>query len=401
LDLEQDNYVLIDTVDAGTFYYEDDGLENLREYHYFIVATDGVHNSQPSVNVYVTPRDNIAPATPTNLACEVIDNGVDPVYVSLTWTRSVDDPLYQTGEPDGTSPLGGGVVARPFNRPDGVAARPAPGGVYSGTDGADTAALLTAGDSAGGIGTSAPVTGGVTAFPFSNKEGDAAKMKAEERVYNPGTPNIPNTGRRLWAGDGLDGGAGDVEDYQIRKNTQFIYCYPDTVGNDVEYIDWEVSYGNEYYYYVAAKDSENFSPGAGPVIADMTQIPEDYLKAPWLAGTPTAGDISSRTGVPGTSENLKEMGWGASGAGKRSKVITCKPNPITGTATFTINLAAGGPARLDVYDISGRRVATVLDRNVTAGGDSVTWTPSVAAGIYVYVFEAGGRHYVGKVAVAR
>jgi hypothetical protein len=112
-------------------------------------------------------------------------------------------------------------------------------------------------------------------------------------------------------------------------------------------------------------------------------------------------DIAARPGAPGAFEKFAETGFGASGAEKRSKVITCKPNPVMGTATFTINLAAGGPARLDVYDISGRRVATVLDRAVSAGGDSVTWTPTVTAGIYVYVLEARGQQYLGKVAVVR
>ncbi|MGD8719585.1 MAG: T9SS type A sorting domain-containing protein [Candidatus Zixiibacteriota bacterium] len=398
-DLEQDNYLLIDTVAAGTFYYEDDNLDNLREYHYYIVATDGVHNSQPSVNVYVVPRDNIAPAAPTNLACNIVDDGGDPVHVVLSWTRSVDDPLYSEGLPGDTSP--DGVVARPFNRPDGTAARPVPGGVASGAGGADTAALLAAGDSAGRNGASAPVAGGTAAFPLSDKEGDAAKAKVDERVFNPGAPGIPNKSRRLWAGGDLDGGANDVENYQIMKNAATIDYYPDTQGNDVEYVDWNVSYGNMYYYSVAARDSENYSPAAGPVTADLTQIPEDYITFPGEADAPTTPGLAARTGVPGASEKINETGFGASGAEKRSKVVTCKPNPVTGTATFTINLKAGGPARLDVYDISGRRIATVLDRAVSAGGDSVTWTPTVAAGIYVYVLEAEGRHYVGKVAVAR
>jgi hypothetical protein len=142
-------------------------------------------------------------------------------------------------------------------------------------------------------------------------------------------------------------------------------------------------------------DSENSSTTCGPLVVDLTNVGDptgfDYIAAPF--GTDFGpGSIASPTG---------EVGFGASGAEKRSKVITCKPNPVTGTATFTINLATGGPANLDVYDVSGRKVATVLDRNVTAGGDSVTWRPTVAAGIYVYVLEADGRHYVGKVAVAR
>jgi hypothetical protein len=193
---------------------------------------------------------------------------------------------------------------------------------------------------------------------------------------------------------------GDVVTYNIWKNTYSFYYYPDMPGNDVEYVDWDVSYGNIYYYTIYALDGEpNYSEGAGPVIADLTQIPggDSVLAGAW---SPTGRDAVYNPYAGGASAPTVEAGWGASRT-KTSRVITCKPNPVTGTATFTITLPKPSRVTLNVYDLAGRKVDTVLDGPVPAGGEAVTWTPAVPNGIYLYRLETPARTYAGRVAVAR
>ena len=49
------------------------------------------------------------------------------------------------------------------------------------------------------------------------------------------------------------------------------------------------------------------------------------------------------------------------------------PNPFTIDTTFDIDLESQARTTLDVFDVRGRRVATVIDRIMPAGGHTVTW----------------------------
>jgi len=234
---------------------------------------------------------------------------------------------------------------------------------------------------------------------LGDKQGEVAKAKRAEKVETPRLyrPSVP----RLWSGkdSGFDGGAGDVVTYKILKDSQFIYCYPDTTGNDVEYIDWDVSYGNLYYYTIYAEDGEpNSSEGAGPVIADLTNLPGDgcVIAAPW---SPYGADIGYNPyAAPNVSAPAVESGWGASGV-KISRVITCKPNPVTGTAPFTITLPSPSRVRLDIYDLSGRSVETLLDKYGASSYEQVEWHPTLSPGIYIYQLTTPASLYSGKVVI--
>jgi hypothetical protein len=66
------------------------------------------------------------------------------------------------------------------------------------------------------------------------------------------------------------------------------------------------------------------------------------------------------------------------------------PNPFAQTATIEFSLPQSGHAHLEVFDVTGRRVATLLDRVMESGAHRVTWDASgVASGTYVYRLRAG------------
>jgi hypothetical protein len=64
------------------------------------------------------------------------------------------------------------------------------------------------------------------------------------------------------------------------------------------------------------------------------------------------------------------------------------PNPFAGATTLRFVLPGSGHARLVVYDVAGRRVATLLDRALPAGGYEARWDgrhhsgAAAAAGVY-------------------
>ena len=160
-------FLHIATVTSPTFYYVDEGLENLREYKYYVVATDlsETYKSQRSVIVSAAPHDNIPPAPPTNFAGDVIEDGTGNVYIHLSWDLSFDDPYYSGGQPGDGSPAVANVYA-PAPTPAASGIRPA-GAVASVYAGNDSPIAESFRASAGP---------GLTSFPLSEKEGEALKV---------------------------------------------------------------------------------------------------------------------------------------------------------------------------------------------------------------------------------
>ncbi len=68
------------------------------------------------------------------------------------------------------------------------------------------------------------------------------------------------------------------------------------------------------------------------------------------------------------------------------------PNPFNPSTTFRFSLETPGRARLDVFDISGRRIATLVDEDKDAGRHEVVWRPrDLASGMYFSRFTVGGK----------
>ena len=71
------------------------------------------------------------------------------------------------------------------------------------------------------------------------------------------------------------------------------------------------------------------------------------------------------------------------------------PNPFNPVTNFTYKLPASQVVNITVYDISGRKICTLVNDTVSQGDHSVSWTGvddhghNVASGVYVYRMTAG------------
>jgi hypothetical protein len=78
---------------------------------------------------------------------------------------------------------------------------------------------------------------------------------------------------------------------------------------------------------------------------------------------------------------------------ERTTLLGNYPNPAVGSTTIEVRVAEPGPVRLEVYDLLGRKVSTLLNREMMPGTYQVEWTRSetaqLAAGTYIYRLEAG------------
>ena len=78
------------------------------------------------------------------------------------------------------------------------------------------------------------------------------------------------------------------------------------------------------------------------------------------------------------------------------------PNPVRTRATLALALPAAGPVRVDVFDLTGRRVATLADETRPAGASSVTFDATgLGSGVYLVRLTAQGQTRTRAVSVVR
>ena len=66
------------------------------------------------------------------------------------------------------------------------------------------------------------------------------------------------------------------------------------------------------------------------------------------------------------------------------------PNPFNPTTKITFNISRTGLSRLEVFDISGKLISTIFDRNIQAGTQSVEFNAAgLSSGIYFYRLTSG------------
>ena len=66
------------------------------------------------------------------------------------------------------------------------------------------------------------------------------------------------------------------------------------------------------------------------------------------------------------------------------------PNPFNPTTTIRYELAKDGAATLNIYDLNGRELATLVNKVQSAGMHEVVWNPAnYPSGIYFYRLKAG------------
>jgi hypothetical protein len=83
------------------------------------------------------------------------------------------------------------------------------------------------------------------------------------------------------------------------------------------------------------------------------------------------------------------------------------PNPFNGDTVISFDLPQDGPARLSVYNLTGQKVATIVDGSLAAGHHQLRWDSRaddgrhLALGVYFYRLEALQSTRTGKLLLLR
>ena len=81
--------------------------------------------------------------------------------------------------------------------------------------------------------------------------------------------------------------------------------------------------------------------------------------------------------------------------------LKLKRNPVSGVARVSFSLPRASNVKLEVYDRSGRRLATIISGYLAAGAHTANWdTRSVPAGVYFIRLATGDKTQTAKVMVS-
>lgn len=126
------------------------------------------------------------------------------------------------------------------------------------------------------------------------------------------------------------------------------YVFADYIDGRVWYIDPDVNPGTLHLIEDTSLNVAAFGADAEGELYFST------FNGPIYRFTDTASDVPSRTPSIGALRAVH-------------------PNPFHANATMEFSLAKASRAALEVFDVRGKRVAKVLDRNVPAGDHTAVW----------------------------
>ena len=87
---------------------------------------------------------------------------------------------------------------------------------------------------------------------------------------------------------------------------------------------------------------------------------------------------------------------------ERGALLTNYPNPFAGETTLQFTTTLPAHVRLDVFDVLGRRIQTVVDQRYGIGPHRVRWNnASLSRGVYLARLEVDGRHVGARKLVRR
>lgn len=159
---------------------------------------------------------------------------------------------------------------------------------------------------------------------------------------------------------------------------------------------WDTSPDDDFKYFRIYRSE---TPGFTPSPANYVQGTVD---AQWLDTTPDGWKYNYKVAAVDMADNESAAtGGSATGAGGSVVPLTITleqnvPNPFNPSTSISFGMPAAGAVTLVVYDITGKRVRTLIDEAMPAGFRSVTWHGTddagnrVSSGVYFYRFEAGG-----------
>ncbi len=119
--------------------------------------------------------------------------------------------------------------------------------------------------------------------------------------------------------------------------------------------------------------------------------------------------IAATEGLAGSDRGWEVSGWGGKADDMDAVNIPAKltlkdnyPNPFNAQTTITYQLPKAGDVSLDIYNLMGQKVATLVNGNVEAGSHTVVWNAGYySSGIYFYKLTAGNKVFTKRMTLLK
>ncbi|MFC1489784.1 T9SS type A sorting domain-containing protein [Candidatus Latescibacterota bacterium] len=114
----------------------------------------------------------------------------------------------------------------------------------------------------------------------------------------------------------------------------------------------------------------------------------------WIAADSAMGIISiDEEEVPDAVEEAGQASF---------SVDAAYPNPANPTTTIGFTLAEAGHVTVDIFNVAGQKVDTLVDSEMSMGSHSVVWNASqFSAGVYFYTVASGSSYKTMKVTLLK
>lgn len=76
--------------------------------------------------------------------------------------------------------------------------------------------------------------------------------------------------------------------------------------------------------------------------------------------------------------------------------VSIFPNPFTDFVEISYTLNAKSSVKLNIFDITGKCVKTIVNNKQGSGNHKITWKPNILSGLYLYQLEVNGYSKTGK-----
>jgi hypothetical protein len=105
----------------------------------------------------------------------------------------------------------------------------------------------------------------------------------------------------------------------------------------------------------------------------------------------TCGEYSVPDSESQASVYLSPEGVGESQLPEKSGYLKAYPNPFNAKTLLNYQIATAGPVKISIYDLTGQKIAAIMEANQDAGQHSTLWDASgYPSGVYFARLETGG-----------
>jgi len=83
-------------------------------------------------------------------------------------------------------------------------------------------------------------------------------------------------------------------------------------------------------------------------------------------------------------------------------LLNAYPNPFNASTTISYSLGSGSEVSIEIYDLLGRRVTTLIDKCLPAGHHQVIWkADDMVSGVYFYTIQTGSQSRTEKLTLLK